>query len=78
MNLLAFLVAAATLAAPHSVPPQPAAKISKPIQLAMMCMKTGENSPPGSMTKICFYNCLGSEVAITISNVEICPLSIDR
>ena len=28
------------------------------------------------MNKICFYDHLGSEVAITISAVKLCPLSI--
>ena len=29
------------------------------------------------MYKICYYDCLGSEVAITIGAVELCPLSIE-
>ena len=30
------------------------------------------------MNKICVYNQLGSEVAITIKNYQLCPLSINR
>jgi hypothetical protein len=29
------------------------------------------------MNKICFYDHLGSEVAITISAVKLCPISIE-
>ncbi len=43
---------------------------------AVTCFKTGERT--SGMNKICFYNCLGSEAAITIGAVELCPLSIDR
>jgi hypothetical protein len=29
------------------------------------------------MNKICFYDHLGSEVAITIKAIELCPLTIE-
>ncbi len=29
------------------------------------------------MYKICYYDCLGSEVAITIKSTELCPSIID-
>ena len=29
------------------------------------------------MNKICYYDCLGGEVAITIKSTELCPLTID-
>lgn len=48
------------------------------VRLAATCFKTGEDAPQGSMTKICYYNCLGSPVAITIGAVALCPLTIDR
>ena len=32
----------------------------------------------GGMNKICYYDCLGSPAAITISSVQLCPLSITR
>lgn len=40
------------------------------------CFKTGERT--SGVNKICFYDCLGSEAAITISSVELCPLTIER
>lgn len=46
------------------------------IRVAMICFKTGEKI--SGMNKICFYNCLGSEAAITISSVQLCPLSIEQ
>ena len=56
----------------------PAPKVEKPIQVAATCFKTGEQSPPASMTKLCFYDCLGSPAAITIPSTSICPLTIPR
>ena len=50
--------------------------LTKPMRVAVICFKTGERI--SGMNKICYYNCLGSEAAITISSVELCPLSIDR
>jgi hypothetical protein len=40
----------------------------------MLCLKTGEKT--SGLNKICFYNCAGSEAAITVSLAELCPLSI--
>ena len=31
---------------------------------------------PGGMTKICVYDYLGSDYAITIKSYEMCPLTI--
>ena len=39
-----------------------------------LCFKTGESS--SGMTKICYYDCLGSPAAITIGSTQLCPLSI--
>lgn len=49
------------------------------IQLArsVTCFKTGENSP-GGMYKDCYYNCLGSQVTISIAAYKICPITIER
>jgi hypothetical protein len=41
-----------------------------------MCTKSGEQV--SGMNKICFYDCLGSTVAINISSTALCPLSINR
>lgn len=76
-----IMLASAALGLSASVgPSEPPASPPKPIRLAQntTCFKTGENQPPGSMTKICYYDCLGSPVAITISSVQLCPLSIKR
>lgn len=73
----AIIVAVAVLGA--QVKPQPDRPApARSTEVAMMCFKTGENAPSGSMTKICYYDCLGSPVAITISSVSLCPLSINR
>jgi len=45
-------------------------------RLAMMCFSTGEQT--SGMTKICYYDCLGSPAAITIGAVQLCPLTINR
>jgi len=34
-------------------------------------------SSNGGMHKICYYDYLGDEVAITIGAVELCPLTIE-
>jgi hypothetical protein len=49
---------------------------SKPVRIAMTCFKDGEQV--SGMNKICYYNCAGSQAAITVSSVSLCPLSIDR
>ncbi len=49
---------------------------TKPMRVAVVCFKTGEKV--SGMNKICYYNCLGSEAAITISSVQLCPLSIEQ
>ena len=51
-------------------------KPSPKLKLAMTCFKTDEQI--SGMNKICFYDCLGSQAAITISSVGLCPLTIDR
>lgn len=43
---------------------------------ATTCFATG--SKTAGMNKICFYDCLGSEYAITVGAAELCPLTINR
>ncbi len=43
---------------------------------AVLCFKTGERV--SGLNKICFYDCLGSAAAITISSISLCPLTINR
>ncbi len=50
--------------------------LTKPTRVAFLCFKTGEKV--SGMNKICYYDCLGSEAAITISSAQLCPLSIER
>lgn len=44
------------------------------VQMAVMCFKSGERR--SGMNKICYYNCAGSEAAITVGSAQLCPLSI--
>lgn len=43
---------------------------------ATMCFAKGERVD--GMNKICYYDCLGSDYAITIKAHQLCPLSIKR
>jgi len=43
---------------------------------AATCFLTGERT--SGMHKICYYDCLGGTVAITIGGLELCPLSINN
>jgi len=45
-------------------------------KMALVCFFSGERQ--AGMNKICYYNCAGSEAAITISAASLCPLSISR
>jgi hypothetical protein len=49
---------------------------SETIEVAVMCFFQYEYV--SGMNKICVYDCLGSEAAITISSVSLCPLNINR
>ncbi|BAQ16936.1 hypothetical protein [Methyloceanibacter caenitepidi] len=42
----------------------------------VMCFFSHEVA--SGMNKICYYDCLGSPAAITISSVSLCPLNINR
>lgn len=46
------------------------------LRVAAYCPKSGERV--AGQNKICYYDCLSGTVAITISSVSICPLSINR
>lgn len=49
---------------------------TKPVRLALTCFKSGEQT--SGQNKICYYNCAGSEAAITIAAYQLCPLNINR
>lgn len=73
-----MLIKAVVLAliASHASPPQISREPAKGVRLALTCFKSGEQV--SGMNKICYYNCLGSQTAINVGSVEICPLTIDR
>jgi hypothetical protein len=64
LALAAFTVSASaiTAEAPGSV---------KPFGVAMVCTKSGQLT--SGLTKICYYDCAGSEGAITAKPYEACP-----
>jgi hypothetical protein len=43
---------------------------------ATTCFKKTEYT--SGFNKICIYNCMGSDVAITIKNTQLCPLTIQN
>ena len=43
---------------------------------AVTCFKKGEYT--SGLNKICIYNCVGSDVAITIGAAQICPITINN
>lgn len=45
-------------------------------KVAATCFHKGEQT--SGMNKICYYDCLGGTVAITISSISLCPLTIDN
>jgi hypothetical protein len=70
-----IILLASCLAVSPAIAKQPV-DYSKPVKVAVTCFATGEQT--SGMNKICFYDCLGSQAAITISSVALCPLSINR
>lgn len=65
-----ILLALATITA------QPEPPATKNVEVAVTCFSKGEQT--AGMNKICYYDCLGSTVAITISAVALCPLTIEQ
>jgi hypothetical protein len=45
-------------------------------QVAVVCFLQGEVI--SGFNKICYYDCLDSQAAITIASVQLCPLNIQR
>jgi hypothetical protein len=76
MRLIAILLFAVSATSALAEPAKPL-NYSKPFRLASMtCFSTGEQT--SGMNKICYYDCLGSQAAITVSSVSLCPMSINR
>lgn len=67
-SILAALISATLL---YSPAPNPSKQ-----RMAALCFFTGQQV--SGMNKICFYNCLGSQAAITIGALALCPINIDR
>ena len=68
-TLIVLAALSATPSEPHYTPKSEAfATVS--------CFKSGEQL--SGMNKICYYDCLGSQVAINIGSTEICPLTINH
>ena len=74
MNSL-FVLAAIVIFADGNQPPSSPLQVPHN-QVAVMCSKSGEQV--SGTNKICYNNRPGSQAAITISAVQLCPLSIDR
>lgn len=43
--------------------------------IAAICFLKGERT--SGFNKICYYDCISGTVAITIRNIELCPLTIN-
>jgi len=68
------IVLAALFGGAQAEPPM--SKPADETQIAVLCFKSGERV--SGMNKICYYDCLGSTVAINISSVSLCPLTINN
>lgn len=49
---------------------------SSNIRVATTCFFEGSRT--SGMSKICYYDCLGDTVAITIDSTDLCPQTINR
>lgn len=75
-TIVAITLAAASLGAARA--PIPETKNAERLLLAQNTVCFFKRDETSGMNKICYYDCLGSLTAITISAVAICPLSIKR
>ena len=73
----AFLAAALLIIGASSATAQQSERPYNPrVRMAMMCFSAGEQQ--AGFNKICLYDCMGSQVAITINAIQMCPMSINR
>ena len=72
--IVSFGVSASSVYSGNYSKPNPNVWFNDIIEAAATCFKTGEQT--SGMNKICYYDCLGSAKAITISATSLCPLSI--
>jgi hypothetical protein len=75
MKLLAATLFSLTVAG-LAVPPRPKTPATPEgaVQLAAICVKTGEKI--SGAVKTCFYNCTGEGRELTVSSRAVCPLTI--
>lgn len=73
-----FLIAALLFVAAPALADEARPNVSRWLhpQIAQVCFATGEQR--SNMNKICFYNCGGSQAAITVGVVDLCPITINR
>ena len=64
LALTVFTVSASAIAAETPDP-------SRPVTVSMVCTKSSQQI--SGLTKICYYDCAGSEGAITVQTYEACP-----
>ena len=76
MEAISVLILIAMLSYPFEEPHKPMSHAPGEAQVAVVCFKSGEQT--SGMNKICYYDCMGSTAAITISSVQLCPLSINQ
>ncbi len=69
-----FLVAVSPAKAARDT--RPRIPVREQLRVAYVCFYSGEET--SGMNKICYYNCLQSLAAITLSFTDICPMSINR
>lgn len=74
--LVIAMVSAPSMSGLSSSPSKATGQTEAAPMAGITCFKTGEQT--SGMNKICYYDCLGSPAAITISAVSLCPLSIKR
>lgn len=74
-TLVAVLIAG-TAGATEVITATPLKPTESEMKVAVLCFFKGEET--SGMNKICYYDCLGSLAAITISSVRLCPLSINN
>lgn len=67
MLVLALTVFTVSASAIASESPDPA----KPFKVAIVCTKSSQRA--SGLTKICYYDCAGSEGAITVKTYDACP-----
>jgi hypothetical protein len=75
ISVAAILLAGSIAAEDHSGSTRfDIAKVRPVVRQGALCFKKGEVI--SGMNKICYYDCLGSEAAITIRAIDLCPLNI--